>query len=120
MSYTITSQCIECQRCQPACPVGAIQWDGTRFKIDSDRCNSCVGYYSVPQCVAACPTNSGCIPDVHEFWEQWFTKYNHLVSRLHQPKQATYWEQWFDTYSHRLTTQLRSPLATRLNETVAL
>lgn len=107
MSYSITSQCISCSRCLPSCPTGAIQQEGNIFWIESSLCNNCVGFYSVPQCVSACPTNSGCIPDLQEFWVRWFEKYNHLVSRLQQTEKTAYWEQWFDTYSQRIATQLQ-------------
>lgn len=106
MSYTITNQCIGCTRCVSGCPTGAVQQSGDRFWIDTQLCNGCQGQYSVPQCVAVCPTNGGCIPDVQEFWERWFAKYNRIVSRLHQADQSTYWDQWFDKYSQRLAPHL--------------
>jgi ferredoxin len=104
MSYVITSQCIGCSRCLPACPTGAIKQENTGFTIDAQLCNNCAGYYSVPQCMATCPTNGGCIPDVKEFWSHWFIKYNHLISRLHRPEQTQYWESWFDAYAQRVST----------------
>jgi len=62
MTYTITSQCISCQRCQNACPTSAIQTDGTAFWIDVNSCNQCKGSHGVPQCWSVCPTNAGCVP----------------------------------------------------------
>ena len=108
MSYTITSRCIGCSRCQTHCPTGAVQKTGNTFWIDQSLCNNCAGTYSVPQCMAVCPTNDGCIPDVQEFWSRWFVKYNRLVSRLRTAEQAAYWEQWFDQYSQRIAAQLQA------------
>lgn len=117
MSYTITSDCINCQRCLPVCPTGAIATDGTSFWIDRDRCNQCQGFYQVPQCRAACPTNEGCIPlstanskvqTPADYWKSWFAAYNQMLARLRASKQGSYWQQWFDTYSetlHQLQTQ---------------
>jgi ferredoxin len=106
MSYTITSQCIRCSRCPVACPTGAIKLDGTHYQIDSSLCNNCVGYYQVPQCVAICPTNGGCVPNPQDYWQQWFSNYNSLISRLRNPQAVSYWEQWFTTYSQRVSQQL--------------
>ncbi len=122
MTYTITSQCISCDRCLSACPTDAIRLDGERYQINPDLCNNCAGSYGVPQCWAMCPTTSGCIPDTAEafrlaytlsdsaeYWERWFEVYNRLVFRLHQTKQDGYWENWFDRYSQKLAILLRSP-----------
>jgi Fe-S-cluster-containing hydrogenase component 2 len=116
MAYIITNQCIQCvsvatpnqSRCQSQCPTQAIQYNGQNYWIDPTLCNNCVGHYSVPQCAAACPTNGGCIPDIPEYWDRWFVKYNQLVARLQLAQQAEYWEQWFDTYSQRLKEQIQS------------
>jgi Fe-S-cluster-containing dehydrogenase component len=120
MSYTITSQCIECSRCVSACPTSAIKHDGDRHWIDSTLCNNCVGFYSVAQCVAACPTNHGCIPGLtsavnhpsllksSDYWERWFATYERLVFGLHDSKRSPYWQNWFDAYSTKLSTLLHS------------
>jgi Fe-S-cluster-containing dehydrogenase component len=114
MAYMITSQCIECHRCESTCPTGAITQNGHQSQINFERCNDCVGHYSVPQCWAACPTNSGCIPlrstslavRSSDYWDTWFDTYNHLVSRLNAKRQSDYWPRWFDTYSQALAIQL--------------
>jgi ferredoxin len=120
MTYTITNQCIGCDRCLSACPTGAIQKEETQFWIDSSLCNNCVGFYSVAQCAAACPTNQGCIPGATtvfsqlgltatgEYWERWFDTYNRLVARLHRTQHSTYWEQWFDVYSQKVATLIQA------------
>jgi Fe-S-cluster-containing dehydrogenase component len=120
MTYTITSQCIGCDRCFSACPETAIQKEGTKFWIDPTRCNNCVGHYSVPQCVATCPTNQGCIPGASDvfkqialansgdYWERWFNTYDRLITRLHKAKHSAYWEQWFDVYSQKVSTLIQA------------
>ncbi|MBF1999405.1 MAG: 4Fe-4S binding protein [Synechococcales cyanobacterium C42_A2020_086] len=116
MAYTITSQCVGCDRCYSQCPTGAIQRVDQQYWINPTLCNSCVGHYSVPQCAASCPTNSGCIPDADEYWTRWFARYSHLVSRLRSPhSQSAYWEHWFDVYSDRLKAQFQARAA-RLSE----
>jgi ferredoxin len=118
MTYTITSQCIGCDRCLSVCPTHAIQQQGDHYSINSDLCNNCVGYYSVAQCAATCPTNKGCISgstiafsqqgllDSTDYWERWFSTYNCMMSRLRRSKNAQYWEHWFDAYSHKLSKLL--------------
>ncbi|MGE5656730.1 MAG: 4Fe-4S dicluster domain-containing protein [Actinomycetota bacterium] len=59
MPYTITSNCISCDRCLSQCPTDAIRNEGLHYWIESDACNNCTGVYSVPQCAAVCPTNDG-------------------------------------------------------------
>ncbi|HIK44610.1 MAG TPA: 4Fe-4S binding protein [Leptolyngbyaceae cyanobacterium M65_K2018_010] len=117
MSYTITHNCIGCQRCLSACPTGAIQTNGVAFWIEIDRCNQCQGSHGVPQCWATCPTNEGCVPlatraaavkltsqsEVSEdYWESWFATYNRLVARLQSVQDSGYWQHWFDAYSQAL------------------
>ncbi|UIE38040.1 4Fe-4S binding protein [Leptodesmis sichuanensis] len=125
MTYAITEQCIGCSRCKSVCPTGAITRTGDQYQINSELCNNCVGYYSVPQCWSICPTNAGCIDTSElkfqsplltatsssEYWESWFDTYNHLVSKLKAKKQETYWQQWFDNYSQHLSKVLRQPAA---------
>ena len=121
MTYTITSDCISCQRCYSACPTGAIQPDGMSFWIDINRCNQCEGSYGVPQCWAVCPTNEGCIAltteveavllasrtePLNEYWRTWFESYTRMVARLKgkqaDNQQSSYWRQWFETYAKTL------------------
>ena len=123
MTYTITSQCISCNRCLSICPTHAIQSDGQAYWIDSNRCNSCVGHYSVPQCWSACPTNEGCVPfktgvtaveltslaeNSSDYWESWFATYNRMVTQLKANKESDYWRHWFDSYAEILSKQLKS------------
>ncbi|MEL6381835.1 MAG: 4Fe-4S binding protein [Cyanobacteria bacterium J06626_18] len=111
MTYTITQNCISCQRCLPACPTEAIQTNGTAFWIDVERCNHCEGSFGVAQCWAMCPTNDGCVPTAAtvgltsaseatgDYWESWFAKYTRLTARLRNSQKTLYWQQWFDTYA---------------------
>lgn len=130
MAYTITSQCIRCvssishsgqTRCQVACPTQAIQTDGDHYWIDQTLCNHCVGHYSVPQCWAVCPTNSGCIPYISGVAMAAVTLSGTPISGLtaaglsHLPStdgelsntaSGEYWEKWFANYN-RLVSRLR-------------
>lgn len=117
MAYTITNNCISCDRCNHACPTGAIRVEGTKRWIDPNLCNNCVGYYSVPQCAAVCPTNRACIPVIDElgsttnsdeYWEAWSDNHDRLVTRLSTTKPTRYWERWFAAYSLKLSKQLHS------------
>ena len=114
MTYTITQQCIGCQRCLSACPTGAIQTNGTTVWIESDRCNQCQTTHNVAQCWAICPTNEGCVPIAQpllqslsstpsDYWSSWFTHYSQAVARLNNREQSQYWRQWFDAYSQRVS-----------------
>ncbi|QZZ18657.1 4Fe-4S binding protein [Leptothermofonsia sichuanensis E412] len=121
MTYIITSQCIECHRCESVCPTGAITRNEQQYQINSERCNDCVGHYTVPQCWAICPTNGGCIPDLaslprslagnasSDYWDNWFTTYEFLISRLKGSQQTAGWQRWFEIYSQALSRQLHTP-----------
>ena len=115
MTYTITNDCISCQRCLSACPTDAIQTNGANFWIDVDRCNQCKDGYGVAQCWAVCPTNEGCVPlstgttavgltakEATDYWNKWFASYSRIVDRLKKTEQSDYWYQWFDTYANAL------------------
>lgn len=113
MAYTITPQCIGCDRCQSLCPTGAIQTIDGVHHINPDRCNNCTGFYTVPQCWSACPTNAGCISvgvaaTPGDYWDTWFNQYNHRVARLRTARQAPYWQQWFNAYSQKLSAMIQS------------
>ncbi|NET35582.1 MAG: 4Fe-4S ferredoxin [Cyanothece sp. SIO1E1] len=123
MTYTITSQCISCDRCLSICPTHAIQSNGQTYSIDPNHCNSCIGHYSVPQCWSVCPTNEGCITftdgvtaveltsaseSSSDYWESWFTTYDRMVARLKANQQSDYWRHWFDAYAAALTKQFKS------------
>ncbi|MGA0198022.1 MAG: DUF362 domain-containing protein [Prochlorotrichaceae cyanobacterium] len=113
MTFTITHNCIGCQRCLSASPTGAIATDGTAFWIETDRCNQCQGY-GTAQCWAVCPTNEGCVASTiavpltsqseisNDYWESWFAKHNRMVARLKSSDQPPYWRDWFETYSQTL------------------
>ncbi|MDZ8222647.1 helix-turn-helix domain-containing protein [Nostoc sp. ChiVER01] len=59
MPYTIpNNSCVGCDNCRPQCPTGAIRIEDNEYWIDPGLCNNCEGFYSEPQCVIACPTNS--------------------------------------------------------------
>ncbi|NEP46400.1 MAG: 4Fe-4S ferredoxin [Okeania sp. SIO2H7] len=116
MSYTITSQCIGCDRCLSSCPTQAIQQDGDRYWIDANQCDGCQKTHGTPQCWAACPTNNGCVflvdgpiafaktaGSVQEYWDSWFTTYNALVTRLKQTQTSEYWRSWFDSYAAKVS-----------------
>lgn len=115
MAYTITKSCISCDRCQTQCPTGAIAFQNGRYTIDSNLCNDCAGYYSLPQCRSVCPTNHGCIPSnslnqvvkfnqtlaATAYWENWLSTYNALVNKLQEKtsKPKDYWQTWFARYN---------------------
>jgi ferredoxin len=129
MAYTITDRCIQCHQCESVCPVGAItKNEQQKYQIDAGRCNDCVGYHSVPQCWAACPTNVGCISNLatlppslsakpaNDYWEKWFVTYNNLVSELKTQQISEYWREWFDQYSQALSQQLHAPTSVGVNQ----
>jgi ferredoxin len=127
MAYVITSDCIDCHRCESVCPTGSITKNEQHYHINSELCHDCVGHYSVPQCWAVCPTNAGCIPDCADssescefplaystdenadYWQHWFETYNRLIWQLKHNQPSDYWQQWFDRYSQALSRQLHPP-----------
>jgi 4Fe-4S binding domain len=127
MTYMITSQCIECHRCESICPTGAITQNEQEYQINSERCNDCVGHYAVPQCWAACPTSGGCVPNLAilprslsanpstDYWDTWFDIYTRLISRLAANQTSDYWQRWFDTYSQALSQHLQPPTLVGVN-----
>lgn len=130
MAYTITSQCIGCDRCFDVCPTDAIQIIDQYPQIDPERCNDCVGFYSIPYCWSVCPTNAACIPGATttftqpvlrttDYWERWFTTYNRMRSKLHQTKHSEYWEQWFDTYSQKVSHLIQTRILDSATITVS-
>ena len=86
MALTITSECINCDVCEPECPNQAISMGEEFYVIDTARCTECVGHFDEPQCVQVCPVE--CIP-VHpehvETREQLQAKYD-LLQRSALPR----------------------------------
>jgi ferredoxin len=60
MALMITSECINCDVCEPECPNQAISMGDEFYVIDPARCTECVGHFGEPQCVQVCPVE--CIP----------------------------------------------------------
>jgi ferredoxin len=60
MALTITSECINCDVCEPECPNQAISMGETIYVIDPAKCTECVGHFDEPQCMQVCPVD--CIP----------------------------------------------------------
>ncbi len=61
MALKITSDCINCDVCEPVCPNSAIYQGLDFYEIDPDRCTECVGHFDEPQCRSMCPVD--CIPN---------------------------------------------------------
>ena len=81
MALMITSQCINCDVCEPECPNQAIYFGTSIYEIDPNKCTECVGHYDTPQCVEVCPVD--CIPlnpEVVESNEQLQAKYEKLMA----------------------------------------
>lgn len=80
MALLITSDCINCDVCEPVCPNLAIFMGPVIYEINPDLCTECVGHFDKPQCVAVCPV--ACIPldPAHaETPEQLLAKYQRLT-----------------------------------------
>ncbi len=83
MALTITSECINCDGCEPECPNQAISMGDTIYVIDPAKCTECVGHFGGPQCVQVCPVE--CIPvnpDFIETPEQLMSKYLRLQAQV--------------------------------------
>jgi len=61
MALKITSECINCDVCEPVCPNQAIRVGTDIYVIDPLRCTECVGHFDEPQCRLVCPVD--CIPN---------------------------------------------------------
>ena len=82
MALTITSECINCDVCEPECPNQAISMGETIYVIDPAKCTECVGHFDEPQCVQVCPVE--CIPvnpDHVETKDQLWAKYRKLQEK---------------------------------------
>ncbi len=63
MALLITSDCVNCDACEPLCPNEAIYPGDDIYIIEPDCCTECVGHFDEPRCVEICPI--GCImPDL--------------------------------------------------------
>lgn len=84
MALTITSECINCDVCEPECPNQAIYFGAEIYEIDPSKCTECVGHFDEPQCVQVCPVD--CIPkhpDHLESPDELMLKYQGLMANLH-------------------------------------
>jgi ferredoxin len=57
MALFITDECIACGACISECPNEAIS-EGSIYKIDTNLCTECVGFFDEPQCVTVCPVDA--------------------------------------------------------------
>lgn len=86
MALMITSECINCDVCEPECPNQAIAMGADYYVIDPGRCTECVGHFEEPQCVQVCPVE--CIPlnpEHVESREQLQAKYEALQAQAAAP-----------------------------------
>ncbi len=104
MAYTITQNCIACNRCYVSCPTSAIKNLNGSYFVDESLCNDCIGFHGTPQCVAVCPSDSACVPT--SYWQSWFTYYQRLLQGLKTSQSQLYWDKWFNIYSEKLQTLL--------------
>lgn len=52
MAHVISSECISCGACEPACPVEAISQGDDQYVIDANTCTDCGA------CVEVCPVEA--------------------------------------------------------------
>lgn len=67
MALMITTECINCDVCEPECPNKAIYQGEEIYEINPDLCTECVGHFDEPQCRIVCPVD--CIPVNPNFME---------------------------------------------------
>lgn len=60
MALMITTECINCDVCEPECPNKAIYQGEAIYEINPALCTECVGHFEEPQCRIVCPVD--CIP----------------------------------------------------------
>ena len=68
MALKITTDCINCDICEPECPNDAISYDQKGKKtyvIDSALCTECIGFYDEPTCDKVCPIDCIIQDDEH-------------------------------------------------------
>lgn len=81
MALKITTDCINCDVCEPVCPNEAISAGDDIYVINPDLCTECVGHYDTPQCVDICPVD--CIPkdsDYDESEDELLAKYHKITN----------------------------------------
>lgn len=81
MALIITTDCINCDVCEPECPNDAIYQGEEIYVIDPNRCTQCVGHFDEPQCQQVCPVD--CIPldpAFQESEEELLAKYQRLMA----------------------------------------
>ncbi|STZ63277.1 Ferredoxin [Moraxella lacunata] len=81
MALKITTDCINCDVCEPVCPNEAISAGDDIYVINPDLCTECVGHYDTPQCVDICPVD--CIPkdpDYDESEDELLVKYHKITN----------------------------------------
>ena len=81
MALKITTDCINCDVCEPVCPNEAISAGDDIYVINPNLCTECVGHYETPQCVDICPVD--CIPkdsDYDESFDELLDKYHRIIN----------------------------------------
>ncbi|MDI4498796.1 YfhL family 4Fe-4S dicluster ferredoxin [Moraxella nonliquefaciens] len=81
MALKITTDCINCDVCEPVCPNEAISAGDDIYVINPNLCTECVGHYDTPQCVDICPVD--CIPkdsDYDESFDELLDKYHRIIN----------------------------------------
>lgn len=66
MALKITSECINCDVCEPECPNDAIYMGKDIYEIHPALCTECFGHFDTPQCQAVCPINCILTDEAHE------------------------------------------------------
>lgn len=85
MALKITSDCINCDICEPECPNEAISYDNKYQKtyvINPDLCTECIGFYDEPTCDKVCPID--CIikdDDSPESFDELMAKYKRIWNK---------------------------------------
>ena len=79
MALMITDDCINCDVCEPECPIVAIFMGPLIYQIDSDKCTECVGHFNEPQCQQVCPV--ACIP-LDPDWQETPEQLQHKFDKL--------------------------------------
>lgn len=65
MALLITSECINCDVCEPECPNDAIYMGEEIYEIAADLCTECVGHFDTPQCQVVCPIHCILLDNAH-------------------------------------------------------